>query len=163
MVATLRPTTRPIVRIGMRARRSRSIRSTSSTSRLVRVLCGLELRSAKPSSPSVSKRFFHFLADQGWLSDGQVQRSIVRGREGQSTASCLPGADTSTGKGSEGCRIERRARHGALYRAHSERGQWLVQGSQSGFRGGVGGGAGQEDWHQSWHSEKAHRCFFQGV
>ena len=61
-MATLRPTTRPIVRMGMRARRSPSMRSTSSLSRLVRVLRGLELRSARPSSPIASNRFLHFLA-----------------------------------------------------------------------------------------------------
>lgn len=38
MVATLRPTTRPIVRMGMRVRRNPSMRSMSSPLRIVRVL-----------------------------------------------------------------------------------------------------------------------------
>ena len=67
MVATLRPTTRAIVRMGMRWRRSCSIRVRSSLSTVERVWLGRELRSIRPASPCVANRCSHFLAVRGLM------------------------------------------------------------------------------------------------
>ncbi len=62
MVATLRPTTAAMRRIGMRARRSCSMRAVNSASTVLRVFKGRELRSGKPARPSCSKRARHLRA-----------------------------------------------------------------------------------------------------
>ena len=67
MVDTLRPTTAAILRIGMRARRSCSMRSSSCTSTVLRVRVGRELRSTKPASPASSKRLTHLRAVRGLM------------------------------------------------------------------------------------------------
>lgn len=51
-----------IVRIGMRARRRRSIRVCSFSWIVERVLLGRELRSKSPASPSASNRYCHLRA-----------------------------------------------------------------------------------------------------
>ncbi|MNV71016.1 hypothetical protein D3C71_1640080 [compost metagenome] len=62
MVATLRPTTWAMRRMGMRLRRRRSMRCVNSMSTVVRVRAGLEVRSIKPSGPNITKRFRHLQA-----------------------------------------------------------------------------------------------------
>lgn len=61
-VATLRLTAAAMWRIGMRARRSCSMRAASSPPTVLRVFTGRELRSSKPSRPSCSKRSRHLRA-----------------------------------------------------------------------------------------------------
>ena len=62
MVATLRPTKAAIRRIGMRARRSSSMRWANLPSIVLRVRSGRELPSLRACSPACSKRNSHLRA-----------------------------------------------------------------------------------------------------
>ena len=62
MVETLRPTILAMVRMGMRLRRSCSMRRRRAESQFVRVVRGHELRSCKPAKPCSVKRLSHLRA-----------------------------------------------------------------------------------------------------